>query len=263
MLRLEAQRHVLIAAHRGGYESDKADQAPENSLANIQVCQSKGYPLYETDIQRTKDGHFVIMHDRTIDRETTGTGVVSEMMLADLKGLHQRYRDGSVSEEGVATLEEFLEQGKGRTVFKADLKPGVSAHFPAIMKQVVELGALDGIIFRLPYSEAARFEAYKAGGVPYTKSLLMFKVSSKKQLDDIQARFDPLFIQINLSKKDPSATDTLALIRYASSRGLLVETHADGTAEDWAKLVDAGVRMFHSSKPSLVQAFLHGRSKAQ
>ncbi len=65
---------VRIAAHRGGYETDKTDDAPENSVANIRVYMNKGYELYETDIQRTKDGHFVIIHDPTIDRETTGSG---------------------------------------------------------------------------------------------------------------------------------------------------------------------------------------------
>ncbi len=96
---------VLVAAHRGGYETDSADGAPENSVANIRNSSSKGYQLYETDIQRTKDGHFVIMHDVTIDRETTGSGKASEMDLAELKQLHKRFRDGSVSEERVATLE--------------------------------------------------------------------------------------------------------------------------------------------------------------
>ena len=82
---------VLIAAHRGGYENDKTDRAPENSVANILNCERKGYDFYETDIQRTKDGHFVIVHDKTIDRETTGTGPCENMNLDELKQFYKRY----------------------------------------------------------------------------------------------------------------------------------------------------------------------------
>ena len=113
---------VLVAAHRGGYETDVADQAPENSVANILNAQRKGIDLYETDIQRTKDGVFVMAHDPTIDRETTGTGSVNDMTLAELKRLKKKYRNGSVSNERMATFEEFLRCGKGHMIFKIDLK---------------------------------------------------------------------------------------------------------------------------------------------
>jgi len=250
---------VLIAAHRGGYDSDKADRAPENSVANIHVSHLKGYPIYETDIQRTADGHFVIVHDPTLDRETTGTGQTKDHTLAELKRLHKRYRDGSVSPHHIATLEEFLREGKNRTVFKADLKPGVSAHFPAIIQLVNDLTAQDGIIFRVPYQEADLFDQYHRNGVFTSPAQLMFKVSSREEIDDINNRFDPQWIQVDLAKTEPTTSAALDLIRYATSQGLLVETHAEGTSDDWAKLIEAGVRMFHTSRPSELQNFLRQR----
>lgn len=248
--------NVLIAAHRGGYETDRADGAPENSVANITVCARQGYSIFETDIQRTKDGQFVIVHDPTIERETTGTGKVSELDLAELKSLHKTFRDGTASSERVATLTEFLQAGKGLTVFKADLKPGVSAHFKAIMAVVKSERATDQIIFRVPYAEADLFAGYAAAGAVPVRSLLMFKVKQKREVDDVIARFDPLTVEISLSKTNPANPRSLKLIRYATSKGLLVETHAYGDAEDWAKLKKAGVRMFHTPKPSKVQRFL-------
>tara|TARA_R110002096_G_scaffold147671_3_gene307605 strand:- start:2841 stop:3713 length:873 start_codon:yes stop_codon:yes gene_type:complete len=247
---------VYIAAHRGGYETDLADRAPENSVANIQNCQAKGYQLYETDIQRTKDGQFVMVHDSTIDRETTGTGKVAEMEWAELKQYRKKYRDGTVSEERVATLEEFLTEGKNRTIFKADLKPGVSAHFEELMQLVAKHNARKGILFRVPYQEADLFAQYQANGAPGLGELLMFKTHSKKQIDDIVARFNPTTVQVHVTKSNPADPKTLELIRYATSLGMLVETHAEGTHDDWAKLVDAGVRMFHTNKPSKVKEFL-------
>lgn len=248
--------NILIAAHRGGYERDKKDKAPENSVANIRNCSNKGYSLYETDIQRTKDGHFVIVHDRTIERETNGTGSVSDLPLAELKQLRKRYRDRSLADERVATLVEFLEAGKGRTIFKADLKPGVSRHFKEIMQLVMKHNASNGIIFRVPYRQADEFAKFRGEGVPLAPHTLMFMVSSKKQVDEIKARFGSTTLQINLDRSDPTRQASLDLIRYATNIGFAVETHAEGEAEDWKKLIDSGVRMFHTKVPSKLKSFL-------
>lgn len=251
-----AASDILIAAHRGGYETDQTDHAPENSVANIRVSQRKGFALYETDIQRTSDGHFVIVHDATLDRETTGSGHASDHTLAELKQRHKRYRDRSISPKHVATLAEFLREGKNRTVFKADLKPGMSEHFPTIMKLVEAQNAQDGIIFRVPYREAGRFAQYRADGVFTSPNQLMFMVSNRKELDDIRARFNPEWVQVNVTKTNPADPETLDLIRTAVSQGLAVESHAEGTSNDWAKMIHAGVRMFHTNHPTALQTFL-------
>ncbi|TWU46620.1 glycerophosphodiester phosphodiesterase family protein [Rubripirellula reticaptiva] len=247
---------VQIAAHRGGYETDKADNAPENSIANIRNCQIKGYELYETDIQRTQDGHFVIVHDPTIDRETTGSGAASKMSLEELKTLHKKFRDGTVSEHRVATLDEFLVEGKDRVLFKADLKPGVNQYFKEIMELVARRQAFSGIVFRVPYRDADLFDAYQTNGLPFSRDLLMFMVSNKNQVDDVKQRFNPTMVQVNVSKNDPANPQTLELIRYATSKGFLVETHAEGTEQDWRQLIQAGVRIFHTNKPAKMKAFL-------
>lgn len=247
---------VLIAAHRGGYQNDKQDKAPENSLANIQNCHRYGYELFETDIQRTKDGHFVIVHDPTIDRETSGVGRVSDMTLLELQQLRKKYRDGSLSQYQVATLNEFLKQSNGLTVFKADLKPGVSQYFAEIIQLVTQQDALDRIIFRVPYREANVYGRFRKAGGSIPDNTLMFMVTSKKQVDDIKMRFESSTIEIKLNKEDPTNERTLDLIRYASGRGFVVETHAEGNEDDWRKLITAGVRIFHTRAPSRVKTFL-------
>jgi len=44
----------------------------------------------ECDVQRTRDGFLVIVHDGTVDRTTDGTGYVADMTLAELRALHIR-----------------------------------------------------------------------------------------------------------------------------------------------------------------------------
>ncbi|MDF1823981.1 MAG: glycerophosphodiester phosphodiesterase family protein [Verrucomicrobiales bacterium] len=259
-LRDASPDRILIAAHRGGYENDKADKAPENSVANLVNLHQKGYELYETDIQRTRDGHFVIVHDPTIDRETSGTGTVSEMTLKELKSFRKRFRDGTESEQTIATLDEFLVRGKGLTLFKADLKPGVSKYFADLMALVAEHDALNGIIFRVPYYEANLFGKYRDEGGVIAQHTLMFKVTTKDQVNDIKERFESTTIEVKLNKSDPVNAKSLELIEYARKKGFIVETHAEGNAGDWATLINAGVRIFHTSRPSTMKAFLETRA---
>jgi glycerophosphoryl diester phosphodiesterase len=73
---------LLRIGHRGaaGYE-------PENTLKAISKAIALGADLVEVDVQRTSDGHLVIIHDKRVDRTTDGTGYVSAMTLAEVRNL--------------------------------------------------------------------------------------------------------------------------------------------------------------------------------
>lgn len=71
-----------ICAHRGA-----SDTHPENTIAAFREAIRLGAQMIEFDVALTKDGKLVLMHDRTIDRTTDGSGRVEEWLLADLKKL--------------------------------------------------------------------------------------------------------------------------------------------------------------------------------
>ena len=122
----QEDRSVLIAAHRGGYTNDVADDAPENSVANVAVAVLKGYEVFETDIQRTSDGVFVMAHDPTLERETNGTDTdtAESKTLKELQQLRKRFRDKTVSNHKIATLTELLDAGNGKILFKTRSETG-------------------------------------------------------------------------------------------------------------------------------------------
>lgn len=66
--------YVFVVAHRGDWR-----HAPENSLQAIQNSIDMGADMVEIDVRRTKDSVFVLMHDDSIDRTTSGTGHVDEV----------------------------------------------------------------------------------------------------------------------------------------------------------------------------------------
>ncbi|MET8409990.1 glycerophosphodiester phosphodiesterase family protein [Streptomyces sp. NPDC005195] len=56
---------VVIVAHRGA-----SGYAPENTLASIDKAAAMGFDWVENDVQRTKDGELVVLHDATLARTT-------------------------------------------------------------------------------------------------------------------------------------------------------------------------------------------------
>ena len=69
-----------MVAHRGA----SADR-PEHTLAAYELALREGADGVECDVRLTRDGHLVCVHDRRVDRTSTGTGLVSEMTLAELR----------------------------------------------------------------------------------------------------------------------------------------------------------------------------------
>ena len=62
----------------------------ENTMESFQRAAEIGVDMIEFDIQRTRDGVFVIMHDDTVDRTTDGKGRVDQMTLEEFKLLKTR-----------------------------------------------------------------------------------------------------------------------------------------------------------------------------
>src|SRR5207244_11516447 len=62
----------LISAHRGF-----AAVAPEHTLAALELAWRAGATVAEIDVQLTRDGHVVLMHDRSVARPPNGTGDVA------------------------------------------------------------------------------------------------------------------------------------------------------------------------------------------
>ncbi len=71
-----------VIAHRGD-----SSRAPENTMPAFRSALRVGAGTIETDVQFTADGVPVLMHDPIIDRTTDGTGPVSALTLAQVRGL--------------------------------------------------------------------------------------------------------------------------------------------------------------------------------
>ena len=69
-------KKVKIFAHRGA-----SAYAPENTLEAFRLAMEQGADGIELDVQLTKDGELVVIHDETIDRVSNGKGAVRDYTL--------------------------------------------------------------------------------------------------------------------------------------------------------------------------------------
>ena len=72
----------VVFAHRGG-----AEVAPENTLEAFREAEALGNVVLECDVHACADGTAVLMHDRTVNRTTDGSGRVVRQSTADLQRL--------------------------------------------------------------------------------------------------------------------------------------------------------------------------------
>lgn len=109
-------RRVLVVAHRGDWRN-----YPENSIGAIESVIRMGVDVMELDLKKTSDGVLVLMHDRTIDRTTTGHGRVSEITYDSIAKCRLRTaHHAGVTHYRVPTLREALACCRDRIVVNVD-----------------------------------------------------------------------------------------------------------------------------------------------
>lgn len=122
-----ANPNILTIAHRGLWSA-----APENSLAAIRAAAELGVEFVEIDTQATADGHLVVIHDKTLDRTTSAKGIVGASSFAAVRDARLRGGAGgelaALTDERVPTLEEALEEARGRVFVNIDTKFPANCH---------------------------------------------------------------------------------------------------------------------------------------
>lgn len=144
-LPLEPVPTPWIAAHRGQWRD-----APENSIPAVLGAIEDGANIVEIDIKRTKDGHLILMHDKTVERTTNGTGDVADLSLDEVKALRLRERQGNgpapLTEYQVPTFKEVLAATKGKNVL-LNLDKGWE-YREQLYREAAEAGMLDYLLFK-------------------------------------------------------------------------------------------------------------------
>lgn len=249
--------HIFIAAHRGGRENDFLDQAPGNSTANILNAVTKGFDIYESDIEVLGDGTLVVFHDNRFD-ELTNSQVANDLLddatLAYAKSLRLTYSNDQVSDHQIPTLEEFLSAGKGKIMFKFDLKSGTYSRITDILDTVIATDTAQQVLIRVGMS--ALDEAKNKG---YDTRMLMPRINdmnaTASDINNLTANY--LLRAISL----PNGAQ-LSAVNAARASALVVEIHESqnplNLQMSWQQAMTDGYRQIHSFKPLQLINYLKG-----
>jgi glycerophosphoryl diester phosphodiesterase len=119
---------VVVIAHRG-----LVCCFPENTIAAIRGSFEAGLDAVEIDVALTADGVPVLMHDPTVDRTTTGSGLISALSFEHVRSLNAcKHRPRPCS---VPTLEEALEAASpyGNLVLDFKIDPDTAQIRPILL----------------------------------------------------------------------------------------------------------------------------------
>ncbi|MBE5847426.1 MAG: hypothetical protein E7300_07055 [Lachnospiraceae bacterium] len=142
---------MKIWAHRGC-----SQLYPENTLLSFEKAAAlfeRGLTGIELDVQLTRDGEIVVIHDERIDRTTDGYGFVRDYTLSELKTFH--IHSGMAEAERIPTLAEVLDliEARMRKGFRLniELKNGVYP-YPGMEEKVHALVERYGLHKQVVYS---------------------------------------------------------------------------------------------------------------
>ena len=123
---------MLNIAHRGA-----SGNFPENTVCAFRAAIDAGAEMCELDVQLSRDGAIVVIHDETVERTTDGKGEVAELTLEELKRLDAgaKFKGGAVKGERIPTLDEVFSVTSGKCGLNIELKAGGLEHQVAQIMQ--------------------------------------------------------------------------------------------------------------------------------
>jgi glycerophosphoryl diester phosphodiesterase len=157
--RLRVESEPLVIAHRGS-----SAEAPENTMAAIELALDQGADWVEIDVQETADGRIVVAHDRDLRRVggasvRIGQATWSEIEPVDVGSAF----DPRFAGERVPLLEEVLEAARDRAGVVIELK--YYGHEQEFERRVVD------IVERVGAEDRVRLMSLKLEGVRALKAL--------------------------------------------------------------------------------------------
>jgi glycerophosphoryl diester phosphodiesterase len=136
----ELRPRIEITAHRGA-----SAVAPENTLAAFRAAIEAGADWIELDVQRTRDGRVVVLHDADLMRVGGDPRRVRELHSAELAGIDVGRQHGAqFAGERVPFLEDAIALVRGRAKLNVELK--YNEQDPALAPAVVDLLRREGFL---------------------------------------------------------------------------------------------------------------------
>ncbi|HET7577747.1 MAG TPA: glycerophosphodiester phosphodiesterase [Bacillales bacterium] len=264
----------LVIGHRGakGY-------APEETLPSFQLARKLKADYIEMDVQMTKDGHLIVMHDNSLKRTTNVEEVfpnrspwmIKDFTLKEIKKLdagswfnkkHPEYAKPSYVGLKVPTLSEVIEKFGRRANYYIETKspelyPGVEKKLLHVLRQHGLLGpnARAGKVILQSFSENSLQKIHKMDpNIPLVQ-LLWYTQPAKISEDQInEIKQYAVGVGMNYDKIDKNYVQKLR------KHGLLVHPYTVNDKQDMKRLLNWGVTGMFTNYPDRLNEVLRNHS---
>ena len=236
----------MVIAHRGASSS-----APENTLAAFDLALEMGARHLELDVELTRDGHVVVIHDDTVDRTTDGSGPVTAHTLDELRRLDAgRWFGAAFAGERIPTYEDVLVRYRGR----AHLHTEIKGRAPELTRQTVDLIRRHGMESEVTLTsfQRVRLEEVRAYAPELPSGWLVTDVSETTLAE---ARRLGL---VQLCPRAPLVTREL--VQRLHAMGFVVRAWGVATEDLMRQVAEAGADGMTVNFPDRLLAWLAARS---
>jgi glycerophosphoryl diester phosphodiesterase len=220
---------VHNVAHRG-----YSEVAPENTLPALAAAGPAGATFVEFDVRTTADGVPVVIHDRTVDRTTNGTGAVWELTADEVRALDAgSWFSAAYAGERVPLLTEVLDVLAGARLLLEIKPPATDEQVKVILAQVADRGLLGRAVVQSFDPQILRLVRDAAPDV--ARGLLRLRLEA----DTVE-----LVRELDVAYCNPAAADVLgdpATVAALVDAGVAVLPWTANDMGRWPELIRTGV----------------------
>ena len=262
-----SSRKVLVASHRGDWRN-----YPENSLAAIESVIGMGADIVEIDLALTSDSVLVVCHDRTLNRTTTGKGLIAEIPYDSVQRCFLKSGHGVATSHRMPTLREALELCKDRIVVNID--KGYQ-YYDLVQRLSEELGVTGQLLIKgkSPVADVAAKFAEHPRNMMYMPIIDILKPKGQALFAEYREKgIVPLAYEICWDRPAPEVETCMRKVVAGGSKlwvnslwpslcgGLCDDAAFEGDpAAVYGKLVDMGATMIQTDRPELLISYLRSR----
>ena len=245
MLWYANEHHIPVLGHRG-----ICAKYPENTIPSFKAAIELGVDLIEFDVNMTKDGQLVVIHDNDIARTSDHQGLTRDYTLAELKSFDfsAKFKDTFAGVQ-IPTLREVLElvvASSDTLLLNVEIKDTAHETVDMTVAMLHEFGLADRAVIAcfdaeiVRYTKAAHPEM-RTQGFPgrYMKNFT-------------EETYDCMFgMGIPISWKDCTEESIKADVAFAKSRGILAWLFIADTEEATERCVAYGTDNITGNNPEV------------
>lgn len=225
------ERTMKVWAHRGA-----SGHAPENTLPAFELAHMMGADGIELDVQLTRDGVPVVIHDERIDRVSDGAGLVKDYTLEELRKFNMSKNFPAYGKIAIPTLEEVYELVKKTDmVINLELKNS-SVFYEGMEEKVLKLAEEKGLADRMIYSSFNHYSMRRVKQLLPSARIAFLYSNGFLDMGDYARRYGAYAVHPSVKN-----TEYPDMVRECHEKGIKVHVWTVNEEADFDKMRRLGV----------------------